>query len=159
LVHLTEFFRFNICCESFEETLERLEVVKNEFLLPSLANPPEEFVPMTKYIANGLKCFNPFDTYDEMIFMTKRMVGVPDFYYLDSEIPENYDREKLALYKETRPSRVSIWLSVISRQFLLKYFILRWFFNIFTSVCEFFIRYFPVVAFFKFGFGNAYTNI
>lgn len=106
-----------------------------------------------------MKCFNPFDTYRPMVFNIKRMIGVADYYYLDSEIPENYNREKLKLYEETRFDRVMLWLSVMSRQFLLKYFILRWFYNIVTSISEFFIRYFPITAFFKFGFGNAYTNI
>lgn len=136
-----------------------MEVIRAEYLLPNLQNPPQNFTQMTKYIVNGLHCFNPFDPYDEIIFMVKRLTGVPNYQYLESEIPENYERKNLQIYKESYFNRTFIWLSVMSRQFLLKCFIIRWFFNIVTLTSEFLIRYLPFLAFFKFGCRNAYVNI
>lgn len=136
-----------------------MEAIRSEYLLPNLQNPPQNFTQMTKYIVNGLQCFNPFDPYTEIIFMIKRLSGVPNYHYLESEIPVNYDRNNLQIYKESRFDRIFIWLSVKSRQYLLKCFIFRWIFNILTLIGEFFIRFFPFLAFFKFGCRNAYVNI
>lgn len=91
--------------------------------------------------------------------MVKRLSGVPNYYYLEAEIPENYDRRNLEIYNQTYSDRIFIWLSVMSRQFLLKVCIIRWFFNVVTWICEFLIRYFPFLAFFKFGIRNSYVNI
>lgn len=148
-----------MCAETFEETLERMNVIRTEFLLPNLQNSPVDFKPMTKYIASGLWCFDPFDSYNEIIFMVKRLSGVPNYHYLDLEIPENYDRKNLEIYKHSYWDRIVVWLSVMTRQFALKFFIFRWIFNIVTFFSEFLIRYFPFLAFCKFGFRNSYVDI
>jgi hypothetical protein len=134
-------------------------VIQTEFLLPNLLNLPVDFTPMTKYIANGLWCFDPFDSYNEIIFMVYRLSGVPNYHYLESEIPENYDRKNLEIFKYSYWDRFVIWLSVMTRQFALKCFIFRWIFNIVTLFSEILIRYFPFLAFCKFGFRNSYVNI
>lgn len=134
-------------------------MIRLQYLLPNLQNPPQNFTTMTKYIVNGLSCFNPFDPYNEIIFMVKRLSGVPNYQYLESEIPENFDRKNLQIYNESYFDRTFIWLSVMSRQFLLKCFFIRWFFNIVTLISELLIRFFPFLAFFKFGCRNAYVNI
>lgn len=131
-----------------------MEVIRSEFLRPNLQNPPEDFTTMTKYIANGLWCFNPFDTYSQTIFMAKRLSGVANYFYFDSELPENYDRRNLALYNQTRCTRIFIWISIMTRQFLLRCFVFRWIFNGLVILSEFFIRYFPFLAFIKFGCRN-----
>lgn len=156
---LSQSIRFNLCAETFEETLERLNVIQAEFLLPNLQNPPVDFTAMTKYIANGLWCFDPFDSYNEIIFMIKRLSKASNYHYLESEIPENYDRENLEIFKLSKWNRCVIWLSIMSRQFLLRCFIFRWIFNILTFFSEFLIRYFPFLAFCKFGFRNSYVDI
>lgn len=148
-----------MCAETFEETLERLTVIQTEFLLPNLQDLPVDFTPMTKYIVNGLWCFDPFDSYNEIIFMINRLSGMPNYHYLEDEIPENYDRKNLEIFKCSYCDRFVIWLSVITRQFALKFFIFRWIFNIVTLFSEFLIRYFPFLAFCKFGFRNSYVNI
>lgn len=151
--------RYNLCCNNFEETIERLDVIRSDFLLPNLQDPPENFSSMSKFLVDGLWCFDPADSYNEIIFMIKRLVGVPGFYYLNSEIPTNVDRKNLEIYKQTRTTRLFIWLSVTSRQFLLRIFLFRWFFNIFTWIAEFLIRYFPFLAFFRVGMKNSYVKI
>jgi hypothetical protein len=110
-------------------------------------------------MVKGLYCLNPLDPYNEIIFMVKRLIGVPNYYYLKSEFPENYDRKNLELYKHSRWDRTFIWLSVMTRQFLLRVFIIRWFYNISTFLSEFFVRYFPFIAFCRFGFRNGYVGL
>lgn len=114
---------------------------------------------MTRYIANGLWCFNPRDAYDVVIFMIKRMVGVPNFYYHDEEIPEKFDNSKLEIYKLGYYDRFTTWFVVFTHEYLLQFFIFRWFFNLDTLFHEFLITYFPFLAFYKFGLKNAYVKI
>lgn len=150
---------FNICAETYEETLERLEVVRTEYLRPNLKNPPTEFEAMTKYVTNGLWCFNPADSYASIIFAIKRMVGVEGYYYNDSEIPSDYDQSKLIYKTMSWSDRFDIWSSVFIHENLLQYTIIRRFFNFQTWIHELLIRYFPFLAMYKFGFKKAYVTI
>lgn len=139
--------------------MERLEVIRAEHLVPNLQNPPKDFDPMTKYISNGLWCFNPVDGYKVTIFMIKRMVGVPNFYYADYEIPDGYDQSKLEIYKMSYYERFEAWFTTLMHEYLLQFFLVRWFFNLDTMFHEFLITYFPFLAFYKFGYKNAYVTI
>jgi ER-bound oxygenase mpaB/B'/Rubber oxygenase, catalytic domain len=150
---------FNLCCESFAETKNRLEAVKNDFYLSALTNLPDDFEEMSKYVVSGVQCFDVIDCYEPTIYMMKRLVGVKDFYYFKEEFPENYDSKNLQAYKLSYFNRTFLWLSVFTRQILFKFFIVRWWFNMLSYVCEFFVRYFPIVAFFKVGFKQAYVTI
>lgn len=150
---------YNICCETYEETLERLEVIKTEFLRPNLESPPEEFELMTRYIANGLWCFNPADSYDSVMFMIKRMIGVPDYYYHEHEIPASYDKTKLKYHQLTLHEKFDLWTSVFLHEYLLKFKITRILMNFQTLIHEYLIRYFPFLAFYMFGFKKAFITI
>lgn len=139
--------------------MERLEVVQKEFLLPALQFPPKDFDRMTKYITNGLWCFNPRDAYNVVIFMIKRMVGVPNYGYHESEIPEGSKKEQLEIKKLSLYERFEVWAACFVHEYLLQFFIVRWFFNLDTLFHEFLITYFPFLAFYKFGLKNSYVRI
>ena len=150
---------FNVCCSTFEETKEKLQVIQNEFLLPQLSNPSEAFQEYSKYIISGAQCFDILDYYEPIIFMMKRLIGVTGYHYLESEIPPNFDRNNLKYLKLSYKDRVNLFFSIISRQFLLKIWIIRWINNIGTYVAEFFVRYFPIIAIIRFGVQKAYVRI
>lgn len=152
-------FRFNLCQESFDETSNRLEVIRKEFLLPYLTNPPEKFEEMTRYAVSGLQCLNPPDFYQPTIFLIKKLIGVKGYEYFEKEIPEGCDRSSLQVYKLNLFNRYMLWNSIMIRQFLIKFFIFRWIFNFFTHVGEFFIRYCPIIAIFRFGPRNAFVKL
>jgi hypothetical protein len=139
--------------------MERLEVVRKDFLMPALQFPPKDFAPMTRFIANGLWCFNPRDAYNVIIFMIKRMVGVPNYEFQDSEIPADCDKSKLELNKLSRYEKFEAWAVCFIHEYLLQFFVFRWFFNMDTLFHEFLITYFPFLAFYKFGLKNAYVRI
>lgn len=147
-----------MCAETYEETIERMEIVRSEFMLPNLQNPPEAFEWMSRHYANGLWCVNPFDYYPDMMFTIKRLNGVPDYYYFDSEMPESYDRKNLKLYTYSYRDRMIFYFSAMIRPLMSKSFVIWWFFNFSTDVNEFFIRNFPIFAFIKFGFKNSYVS-
>jgi len=150
---------YNVCCNTLEETTERLQVIRNEFLLPQLTNPSDAFQEYSKYIISGAQCFDILDYYEPIIFMMKRLIGVAGYYYIDCEIPSNFDRKNLKYLELSYLDRVNLFFSVISRQFLLKIWIIRWINNIGTYIAEFFIRYFPIVAIIRFGPRKAFVNI
>lgn len=150
---------FNLCCESFDETLERLQIIKTDFFIPALSNCSDEFIEISKYAVSALQCYDIVDFYEPIIFNVKRLIGLPDYYYLESEIPENYDRTKLKYLQLSYIDRVNLFLSVITRQFLVKYWIIRWFYNCLMYIAELSIRYFPIVAIIRFGPRKAYVRI
>jgi hypothetical protein len=141
-----------------EETRERLEVVKSEFLLPALCDPPEKFADMAKYVANGMWCFNPRDKYNVILFTIKRLVGIPGYAYTENDhIKDN--REENEIYKLGYYDRFFHWITVFVHEYLLQFAIFRWFFNNQTLFHEFLITHFPFLAIYSFGWGNAYVNI
>lgn len=142
-----------------EETYERLEVVRTEFLKPALESAPEEFYQMTKYVANGMWCFNPRDSYHVILFSIKRMIGVPNYYYCEEEIPKGFDRSKLEVYKLGYYDRFFNWLTTFIHECLLQFAIFRVLFNLQTQFHEFLITYFPFLAMYSFGYDRAYVTI
>lgn len=91
--------------------------------------------------------------------MIKRMIGVPNYYYNESEIPADYDRSKLEIYKLSYYERFEAWCVCFMHEYLLQFFVFRWFFNMDTKFHEWLITYFPFLAFYKFGYKNAYVSI
>lgn len=151
--------RLNLCSEDFDETMERLEVVRREFLMPALQFPPKDFEAMTRYIANGLWCFNPRDAYNVVMFMIKRMIGVPNYCYSDEEMPADQDKDKLEYLKLGYYERFEAWCICFMHEYLLQFFLFRWFFNMDTLFHEFLITYFPFLAYYSFGYKNAHVTI
>lgn len=150
---------YNVCCDTMEETYERLEVIKSEFLRPALESPPKEFPEMTRFVANGMWCFNPRDTYDVMIFTMKRLVGVPNYWYTEDEIPKGCDRSKMELYKLGNYARFMNWFVAFIHEYLLQFTIFRMFFNMQTLFHEFLITTFPFLAIYSFGWNRAWITI
>jgi hypothetical protein len=149
---------FNLCCDSFEETKERLESVRTKFILPALTETSNDFDTMSKFCVSGLQCFNFIDLYKPTIFNLKRLIGVENYYYFQNEVPENFDRKKLKYLELSRYERFSLFMSIFIRQYLLKYFIIRWMHNIFIRINEFFMRHFPIIAIMRFGWRKAYVH-
>lgn len=134
-------------------------MIKKDVLLPNLTTPIEHFEEMSKYLIRGMQSVNPPDFYYPTIFFIKRVVGVPGYEYLENEIPQDCDRKKLKVYELSYFNRYMLWSSIMIRQFLLKIFIFRWFFNGLLRFAEFFWRYFPLIAIIRFGPRNAYVKL
>lgn len=150
---------YNICCDSMEETFERLQIIRQEFMLPYLTNTSDEFVEVSKLAVSALQSFDFIDFYEPIIFMLKRLIGVPGYCYLQVEVPENCDRNSLKYLELSYSDRFNLFMSVTSRQYLLKFFVFRWFYNILTHVNEFFVRHFPLIAMVRFGPRVAFVEI
>lgn len=142
-----------------EETLERLEVVRTEFILPALVSPPEDFAQMARYVANGMWCFNPRDKYNVIIFTVKRLIGLPNFWYHESEIPKGADRSKLEYLKLGWYDRFLAWANAFMHEYLLQFNVFRTLMNRQTLFHEFLITYFPFLAMYSFGIKSSYVKI
>lgn len=127
--------------------------------MPNLQKTQEQFIDMSKYAVSGLQCLNPPDFYQPTIFLIKRLIGVKGYEYFESELPKNCDRSSLKVYQLNYFNRSMLWMSIMIRQYLIKYFIFRWTFNFFTHMSEFFIRYFPLIAIIRFGPHKAYVKL
>lgn len=114
---------------------------------------------MTRYITNGMWCFNPRDAYTVVMFMIKRMIGVPNYAYHEEEVPQDFDKSQLEVYKLSYYERFEAWFVCFIHEYLLQFWPLRWFFNMDTKFHELLITYFPFLAFYKFGLKNAYVRI
>lgn len=114
---------------------------------------------MTKHAVSGLQCFNPPDFFHPTIFLIKRLIGVRNYEYLDSEIPQDCNLFDLEIYKMNYFNRYMTWSSIMIRQYLIKNFIFRCFFNALTITSEFFSKYFPLIAILRFGPRKAYVKI
>lgn len=112
---------------------------------------------MAKYAVSGLQCLNPLDFYLPTIFIIKRLIGVGGYEYFENELPENCERSALKVYSLSYFNRCMLFSSIMIRQFLIKFSIFRWIFNLLTLMGEFFIRYFPFIAIIRFGLSKAYV--
>lgn len=114
---------------------------------------------MTKYVVSGLQCFNPLDYYQPTIFLIKRLIGVSGYEYFNNEIPKDCERSSLKIYEFNYFNRTMTWLSIMIRQFLIRFIAFRLFFNMAIIVSEFFSKYLPLTAIIRFGPRRAYVKL
>lgn len=92
--------KFNCCGETLDDTLGRLEAMRVDMILPELISPTPDFDSFTRTAVEGMWHFDPLDNYyDSVMFMTKRAIGVPGYYYFASEASGNTDPERGAFQK------------------------------------------------------------
>lgn len=148
--------RFNICGETFEETLSRCEAVK-EILRPNFENLSSRVEDYLRIAIEGMKGFEPWMHADTELFIIKRLLDVPGYHYFNNEAVtdvKNRAFDKLDLYTRTR-----ITLEVFFIETLSKIWIFRWMMNIFRLTFGAVTDRFPVFAIYKFGKKHAYIEI
>lgn len=148
--------RFNICGETFEETLSRCAAVR-DILRPNFVNLSTRAEEYLRIAIEGMKGFEPWLHADTELFTLKRLLEVPGYHYFDNEAvgPAN-DRafDKLDLYTRTR-----IALEIFFIETLNQIWIFRWMMNIFRLVFSAVTDRFPIFAILKFGKKHAYVEI
>lgn len=107
---------------------------------------------MSKAAIEGFWCFQPILNYDAYIYWTKYLSGLPGYEYFQSSGQKNI--QILNWY-----SRYSLWMLVYVQQILLNYWIFRMHYNFQMLWSEALIRYFPFLAFYKFGIKQSYVRI
>lgn len=148
--------RFNVCGATLDESLGRLEAIRQDFVLPALTNMDPKIEEYLRIAVEGMKGFEPLLDPETHIFMMKRLVGVDTYGYFQSEPnASNVNRayDKLSLY-----ARFRVTTDVFVYEFLSKLFVFRMSFNFFRLLFSVF-DYFPVFAIWKFGRKYAYVEV
>lgn len=156
-LHFTPFtnqltHRYNICGDTFAESEPRLEAVRSQIYRPFLQQTKEDFDVMTKDLIEGFWCFNPMLDYDSFTYFVKYLAGIEEYSYWTSDGQKNV--QKLNWY-----SRIILYLLVTVHCVLLNIWIFRVHYNFQILQSEFLIKYFPFLAFYKFGVKQSYVRI
>ena len=151
--------RFNLCTENFEESLKRIDDVREWILKPALEYPSEEYEAYAKVAVKGMFNFHHTLEYDSIMFFLKRLAKVPNYNYFDWE--ENHGTEngnKEIIGKMSYLSRSVLFFHMIIHQYLLENVVLRWIFNIGTILLGL-SQKIPLLAAYNFGWKVANVYI
>lgn len=174
--------QFNLCTESYEETVKRTKEMFNHVVTPVMYKPPQKnFVEMADAMLSGLWSFVPFITTPAFLFLAKMISGVPGYVYSDDDRTEqliylksygNYiDRagqlEKELREKEQLPTYSELhWWDRFVINFVcyfchLCYVSVIWRVILTSNIhmSRFLISYFPFLAFHRFGIRDSYVRI
>lgn len=151
--------KFNCCGETLDDTLGRLEAMRVDMILPELISHTPDFDSFTRTAVEGMWHFDPLDNYyDSVMFMMKRAVGVPGYYYFASEASGNADLNEELFKKFSLYTKFRIFLEIIVYEHLSHVFIFRWIFNV-TRLLFGIFDLFPILALRSFGKKYAYVQI
>lgn len=145
--------RFNACGETLNDTLGRLEAMREDLLMPNYVDMDPKIEGFLRIAIQGMQGFEPWMNEDVQLFTCKRFLGVPTASFLESEGGKGEDYKKLGLYPRFR-----ITTDVVIFEYLSKICVFRWTFNIFRFGFSVFDK-FPIFAIAKFGRKYAYVSI
>lgn len=151
--------KFNCCGETLDDTLGRLEAIREDMILPGLISADPEYENFTRISVDGMWHFNPLDNhYDSIMFIIKRAVGVPGYYYFASEASGD-EKENAKIFKQLSSySKFNIFAKILVYEYLTKYLIFRWIFNIIRILFAL-LDFYPILALKNFGKKYAYVEI
>lgn len=144
---------FNCCGETLDETLGRLEAMREDIFVPQLQFPCDDYESYTRMAVNGMWHFDPSLHYDSLMWVMKRSLKVPG--YFDSETTE-YKQiySELSIYTKLR-----IQLDIIVYEHLTHIFIFRWLFNIARVLFSIVDKFYPFLSLMAYGKKYAYVEI
>lgn len=145
--------RFNLCGETLNDTLGRLEALREDLLLPNFINLKPHIENYLRIAIDGMKGFEPWLYEDAQLFMVKRLIGVSSSKFFASEHGTNDDYNKLGLYAKFR-----VAADVVIFEYLSRVWAFRWTFNIMRFSFSVFELY-PIFAILKFGRKYAYVKV
>lgn len=151
--------KFNCCGETLEDTQGRLEAIRQDMILPGFLSAGSEYDNYMRSAIDGMWHFNPLDNhYDSTMFMTKRAIGVPGYYFFVSE--ESGDKkEHQQLFRQfSNFTKLKILVKIIVYEYLSHVFVFRWIFNI-VRLSTAILDFYPFLALKSFGKKYAYVTI
>lgn len=151
--------KFNCCGETVDETISRLEAIREDILVPCLQFPCPEYEGYTRIAVDGMWHFDPLDNhYNSMTFIMKRAVKVPGYFYFESEALEGAKENQKYLERLSLYARFRVFLDIIVYEYLSHVLIFRWIFNFIRMIAGIVDKY-PVLALKSFGKKYAYVEI
>lgn len=174
--------QYNLCTESYDSTLQRVQEMYQHVVTPVMYKPPEnKFPEMVDAMLSGLWSYVPLITTPSFLFIAKLISGVPGYVYSDDDRTEqlaylkshsNYIDKASQLEKELREQTKTVaytdlhWWDKFVVNFVcymchLCYVSVFWrlFLKWHIHMARFLITYFPFLAFHRFGFRDSYVRI
>lgn len=93
-----------------------------------------------------------------MIFIMKRNLNIPGYFYYESEVEDTASKNKNVLSELSYYTQFRIWLEVVVYEQLSKILIFRWIFNV-MRISLALLDVYPVLALISFGKKYAYVEI
>ncbi len=91
--------------------------------------------------------------------MLKRAIGVPGFYYFESESSFGLEEENKKIFDDlSLVTRVHIFIDVVVYEYLSQIFIFRWIFNVYRLLVAL-LDIYPILAIIRFGKKYAIVKI
>lgn len=173
--------RYNLCTDSLDGTMSRVEAMMNHVVTPGMIKPPAQFDHMLGAMMEGLWCYIPIITKESFLYVTNMLAGVPGYYYTDEERLEQIAyvskygqsgmENRSEIEKELQGNKFSKFYSLHWwDRFVVNFVcytchliyvseIWRWYFKLNVHLALFLITWFPFLAFPKFGFRSSYVRI
>lgn len=154
--------RFNLCTDCYDTTKPRLEIIMNDIYRPYLENTSEQFYAMANALINGLRCFNPMLDTNAFLYFTKWITNCKNYVYYESDLTaldSNLNESRAILNSFNWYTRWIIYLQVTLHTYLANFAVIRCYFNNQLWISRYIIYWFPFLAYYHFGFKNAYVRI
>lgn len=146
---------FNCCGENLDETLGRLEAMREDVFLPQLQFANPEYESYTRMAVNGMWRFDPTLHYDSLMWMMRSAVKVPGYGSSHTkEFGESQTCKNFSFYTKFR-----ILIDILVYENLSHIFIFRWIFNIARIVFSIIDKLYPFLSLMSFGKKFAYVEI
>lgn len=126
--------RFNICAETLEETLGRINAVTSQIIAPSLNSAGSDFYKYSEVAFQGIWCIHPEVQFESTLLFTKKLAG----------IQEDSDYKKIGLY-----TRFKLFWTTLVYEHLMKFRITRLILNGFHNFIEKLTEFFPIFLIYK----------
>jgi hypothetical protein len=149
--------RFNLCGDTLEESLARMEAVREDIIVPALEKSGSEFYNFSTIAMDGVWCFYPRFEFTSFLYFTKRLVGVPGYHYFQSEAHEISNEQNIKSL--SRYSRFRLFTFITYHQYLKKFFLTRWMINLNFMITDGLLKILPIFGIWKFGYKKAYVKI
>lgn len=175
--------RFNLCNGDLPTVTARSNAIFRHMIIPGLLQAPTDFQMMTEAYFNGIQGISSEFETEKFIFITQRLSQVPGYYVTEKECADQIVYMKK--YPHYIPSAQAIEEDMISHPQNSKAFqMLKWshrwdiifteflllkvvpnstivknLFNFIHTCRLFFLKYFPVLAIYRFGYQNAYVSV
>lgn len=94
--------------------------------------------------------------YETMIYFSKRLAGVPNYHYFQSEAPNGNNADNISALSYY--TRCHLFVRVMVHQYISQLFVLRCLMNLLKMTTMIF-EYFPLPAILTFGKDKAYVYI
>jgi hypothetical protein len=152
--------RFSCCGETLEDTLERLDAIKANFMRPGLQFPNKNFESYTRLAFEGIWHISVDFHYESILFTAKRACKVPGYhYYFDNEITNKEKEENRQIFENySFYARLRIFIKFFVYEMLSPHLIFRWVFNFIRLLLGIFDLY-PFMALISFGRKYAFVKI